>query len=993
MFLTVDRHTVSLVVALAQVMRIRFLFLFFGTFAVLTIGLRAQTSATFGQVIALGQTPSDIVLDESRQRLYLVNPTGNRVDVYDYAGQSVIGSITVGQRPLGAAISADNAFLYVANHDDSTLSVITLNGMSFGSVTATVSLPAAPQGVETELSGRALICTDGSGTGNAANTLLIYDSTQPSSSQVQAVVFPPAAATPPSLAPVIGKPSVAINGRLRRTPDGNYIVGVSSINSNASTVVYVYEPVSSTVLQTRTVIGQSSTLSMASDSLSFMAGFTHYDLATLNVLGQQSMANAPFATTSTFATNFNVGGSVFSPDGKTLYSAFNTAVLTSPAPTPQAATLLISNPNNLGIQLGINLPESIIGKMVITANGNDAWGLSLSGVTHLPLSTLYTYPILMPSTTSVFLTQNDCQLGVAQAQVQISNLGGGTLTFAPPSTIPDGAAALEIGAASGLAPASLTFTMDPGRSAVSRIAGTNLYTGGGASNSGSVINIQLESPNAINVPPAIQVFMNYRDSTMRGLVYPIPTVPNTTAAANQGLQDIVLDPVRNLVYITNAGYNRIEVFNAQTMQLQTPISVGQLPHQMALGLDGNTLYVAETGGETIDIVDLNAQAVIGRITLPPIPRIANAAITSVDAMAMGLTGLQFLMSNGNLWEVIGGQAVPRTGTFVTGVSATTGAQTAIAGPAQYQAMVGATDGTFALLMGGTGLTYLYNGLTDTYTTSNQLFTNPITGYYGPLGVAPNGAFLLANGLVMNQSLTAIGGAASPGLTPITPPSTPGQPNNGVAESPLRNVAAVAPVNQTSFLRMTTAVRASITSTITDDVHATLQLVNTATGATSTVAEMPDNPAYSLFGSTRTPMPARQMVVDANGVAYAITLSGLSVMPTASTTSATIPATGGSKAVLNATNGSSNFAPGAFIQINGTNLAAAATATTLPPPTVLGGSCVLVDDVAIPLLSTSPTQIVAQLPATIRGGSNVLQVRSLSNAQRSTPVVVSIQNNQ
>src|SRR3984885_11000403 len=253
-------------------MRVRFLLVFFGTFFILTLGLRAQTSATFGQVIALGEIPSDIVLDESRQRLYLVNTTGNRVDVYDYAGQSVIGSIAVGNRPLGAAMSADNAFLYVANHDDSTLSVITLNSSSFGAVSATISLPADPQGVETELSGRVLICTDGSGTGNAANTLLIYDSTQPSSSQVQAIAFPPTATTPPTLAPVVGKPTTTVNGRLKRTPSGNYIVGLSNINSNASTIVYVYEPASTTVLQTRIVVGQSSTLSMSADGLSFMAG-------------------------------------------------------------------------------------------------------------------------------------------------------------------------------------------------------------------------------------------------------------------------------------------------------------------------------------------------------------------------------------------------------------------------------------------------------------------------------------------------------------------------------------------------------------------------------------------------------------------------------------------------------------------------------------------------------------------------------------------------
>jgi len=972
-------------------MQVRFLLVFFGTFLILTPGLRAQTSATFGQVIALGEIPSDIVLDESRQRLYLVNTTGSRIDVYDYAGQSVIGSITVGNRPLGAAMSADNAFLYVANHDDSTLSVITLASGSYGAATATISLPADPQGVATELSGRVLICTDGSGTGNTANTLLIYDSTQPSSSQVQAIVFPPAAATPPTLAPPTGK-ATTINGRFIRTPSGSYIVGLSNttVNGNASTVVYVYEPASTTVLQARIVAGQSSTLSMSPDGLSFMAGYTHYDLATLNVLGQQSLANAPFATSATFTATSNVGGSVFSPDGKTLYSAFNTAAATTPAPAPQANTLLISNAANLGIQLGINLPESIIGKMVIAASGNDAWGTSLSGVTHLPLSTLYTYPILMPSTTTVFLTQDDCQLSEAQAQVQVTNIGGGMLTFAAPSPAATLAPALEITASSGLAPAKLTFTMDPGRSGVTRIVGTNLYTGAGASNSGSVVNIQLESPNAINVPPNIQVFMNYRDSTMRGLIYPISTVPNTSITSNQGLQDIVLDPVRNLVYITNAGYNRIEVFNTQTMQLQTPIPVGQLPHQMALGLDGNTLYVAETGGETIDIVDLSAESVTGRITLPPIPRVANAAVTTVNNMAEGLTALQFMMSNGDLWEVIGGQAVPRTGTFVTGVSATTGAQTAIAGPLQYQSMVGSADGSTILLMGGTGEAYLYNGLTDAYTASNQFVTGAITGYYGPLGAAANGAFLLANGLVMNQSLTAIGGATAPGLVPVTPPSSSGQPN-GVAQSPLRNVAATAPVSQTSFLRMTTPVRTAITSAITDDIHTTLQLVSTATGATSTVAEMPDNPVYTLLGSTRTAMPARQMVVDANGVAYAITLSGLSVMPTATATSATTPATASSRAVANATNGSAVFAPGAFIEINGTNLASTATASTLPAPTVLGGSCVLVDDVAIPLLSTSPTQIMAQLPATIRGGSNVLQVRSLVNAQRSTPVVVSIQN--
>jgi uncharacterized protein (TIGR03437 family) len=95
-------------------------------------------------------------------------------------------------------------------------------------------------------------------------------------------------------------------------------------------------------------------------------------------------------------------------------------------------------------------------------------------------------------------------------------------------------------------------------------------------------------------------------------------------------------------------------------------------------------------------------------------------------------------------------------------------------------------------------------------------------------------------------------------------------------------------------------------------------------------------------------------------------------------------------VINSTDGTTNFKPGAFVTINGSNLASTAIADTLPPPTVLGGSCVTIDDVAIPLLQTSGGQISAQIPATMRSGANVMQVRSLNHAQKSAPIVVTIQ---
>jgi WD40 repeat protein len=959
-------------------------------------GLAAQTKATFGTVVQLRGTPSDIVLDESRNRLYLVNAADGNVSVYDYSAQAVVATIAVGPRPLSAAMSLDNRFLYVANHDSSSLSVVDLSG----GFSSSVSLPAQPEGVEVGADGRVLISTDGSQTSSLTNTLLIYDGTQASQYQVLPVAFPTPPATPSTLPLLTARITTQFNGALKRTPDGAYIVGVSEISNNTSTVVYVYQVATGTVIQNRYAVGQSSTFSMAPDGLSFMAGFTLYDTLTLNVLAQQSTANAPFATTSSFSTTFNVGGSAFSPDGTTLYSAFNTAALTTPAPAPQASTLLISDGHNLAINLGINLPQSITGKIVITSDGSQAWALSQSGMIYLPLSTLYTYPILMPSSTNVFVAQNDCNPGLATGTVQITNIGGGTLTFAISTPTAGVSAALIAAADSGLAPANVTFTMDPGRSGVIRTPGTNLYTGAGSSNTGTAVQIQLVSPEAINVPPTLLVYMNYRDSSMRGLIFPVQVAPNSTAAAYQGLWDIALDEPRNRIYISNPGYNRIEVFDTQQLQFLNPIPVGSRPHQMAMGLDGSTLYVAHNGGEPIAVVDLNQQQVTGTLKLPPIPRAGNANVDSVVTMMEGLAGLQFVLSSptststaanvtGTLWEAIMSSVAPRVGTAITGVSAT-GAQTVIAAPTQ--AMQASSDGTTGILLGGNGTAYLYSGLSDTYTASQQLFTTPIIGYYGAVGASPHGSYLLANGLIMDNSLSVIGGAASPGQVTITPgaPGGPGgfggPPTIGISSTGARNVAAVAPVDDNVLAWMTTPVRTSLTSATSDDIHTTLQTVDTQSG-TITNYRMPENPVLSEFGTARTAVPPHQMVVDSQGTVYALTVSGLSVVPLAS---APAPQFAGPNSIVNSNDGTTNFAPGSFITVNGVNLASSATAATLPPPTQLGGSCVLVDDVAIPLLATAPGQISAQLPASLQPGVNVLEVRSLLNAHRSAPLKIMVQ---
>jgi len=540
--------------------------------------------ATFGDVIHLqGGTPSDVVLDELRHQLYLVNNTTNLVSVLDYTSNTVTSTIQICSKPLAAAMSMDGSWLYVTCSGNTSLAVIDL---SSNHVANTVLLPSAPQGVEVGNDGRVLVAMNGTGvvSGVPQGTLAIYDRTLTSGQQVLPVTVPALPTTPTPLpAPnTNGRPTTTFLSKLQRTPDGQFIVGIIA-PSNAATYAFVYEVASGIVLRNRTISGQSTVLSMAPDGSRFMAGYTLFDTGTLSIIAQENAANAPFVTAG-FNATANVGGSVFSPDGTTLYAAFNTAPTTFPAPPPTSSTLLVNDPTNLGIRLGIKLPESIVAKIVMLSSGTDAWGLSDSGLLHLPLGSLYNYPIIAPQTTDVFLAMDDCNHGIASGTLGINNLGKGKLSYSitPLST----SAALVYQQSSGLAPSNITFTMEPGRSGVVRQAGTNMWTGAGTFQ-GTPYNMLLTSAEAINQPNEIRVYMNYRNPDQRGLIFPVPTTANsspggtTNTNGNEGLQDILLDEPRGRLYITNSGYNRIEVFDTNQQQFLNPIPVGQLPHQMA----------------------------------------------------------------------------------------------------------------------------------------------------------------------------------------------------------------------------------------------------------------------------------------------------------------------------------------------------------------------------------------------------------------------------
>lgn len=87
------------------------------------------------------------------------------------------------------------------------------------------------------------------------------------------------------------------------------------------------------------------------------------------------------------------------------------------------------------------------------------------------------------------------------------------------------------------------------------------------------------------------------------LLVPIGTVP----------AGILIDDACEFVYATNPIMNRVEVFSLQTLALQDPIQVGAQPRGLDTRPGTNLLYVANSGGNNISVVDLTRRLEIRKV--------------------------------------------------------------------------------------------------------------------------------------------------------------------------------------------------------------------------------------------------------------------------------------------------------------------------------------------------------------------------------------------
>jgi uncharacterized protein (TIGR03437 family) len=929
-------------------------------------------AATFGTIVAPpgGASYSDIVLDEGRSRLYLVASTVNRIDVYNLKTKA-FSSISTDTQPVSAALSPDNNTLYVSAYTSAALDVINLNT---NLVTSRISLPTNPEGVATGADGRVLITAVATGA-STTNTLLLYD---PSLNAVTAVPVVPPAATSPVLPTPSGRVYNSYRSRLATSRDGKFIVGVNNPTATAR-VVFVYETASGTVLRSRTVANLSTTLSVGPDGGKFMAGPVLFDSSTLQVMAQENAANAPFAfpagTAGNFNTQANQGGSVFSPDGSVLYGAFNIAPVG--AARPSITELLVNDPNNLLINLGIEMPENLAGKMVIDNAGANIYALSDSGFLVLPVSTIAQSPLAVPTSRSILLTNDVCgAFRTATAGDAMTNQGKGKFTVSVAPYTPPTAAAAPPAPGFPPAPPTTTTITTPAPAATANNGGTNpsvnlTYNPAAIANPGTIgpSDFTISSAEAINIPGNIHVYQNYRDSVSSGAIIPI----SINALTSEGLTDILMDSPRKLLYIANSGLNRIEVFDMTTKTLKAPIAVGQLPIAMAFG-DANTLYVANAGGESISIVDLTKGVQSGRVAFPALPLNVAVAVSAPVALAQSARGLQFVMSdgttNGTVWFLDGNQAIPRTlnpavfGTAARTVSGGTSTTTA------FWSMTATPAGEYVLLYTGTGNAFLYDYTINDFTITKAVLSTPLAGYRGPVAAGPGGRYYAVGGTFLDASLTPVVGSTN-GFSPA------GRP-----------VSAVAALSASQVALFTTPLRATATSTVTDPGQ--VELYDPTTGASGGSAVALEGPSPIVIGNgTVTEFPRTMAVDTASNTAYVLTATGLSIVTVgaAATNPSTRPSVnpGG---VVSLGDFTAPIATGGLLSIFGKNLGTMATANS-PLPTLLGGMCVTLNNVPIPLEMTSPGQINAQVPVTLAAGRYPLVLRSIANQAESASTTVTV----
>ena len=912
----------------------------------LFICFSSATAANLGTVIPVVGRVADLAYDPNRDLVYLANITENVVNVYSVSSGGLVASpIPTGLAPNSLAISPDGQTLYVANTGSNSISVIDLNAQQ---KLSDITVSQRPDAVAVGFDGQILVL--------GPSGLIRIDPT--SGQQFPMAVSVPA--VPPGLPPITPSPvpgGTAFRAGLIASASGSIIVGLSTNR------LFVYDVASGQVLRSRNVTGLLAILSIAPDGSRFMAGPFLFDTQTLAILGRTGTVSATLT-----------GGSTFSIDGNTVYATFSTqppvnplntnnpqntggAVLPGGARPPQPATqgvLQVLRASSLTPLQGLRLAEAINPKIVASPDGKYLLAISTSGLLVLPIGQLNQLPQLAVDTTNLVLSVNPCNVGIVTAQVRVTNLGTGRLTFAAVPANP--AAAVIVNQGSGLAPSTIQISFNP-RSVTTQ--GTQQ------------VAIVLVSPEAVNIEPAILVNLNFADTSQRGQIIPY----------NGVAVDMQLDEARQRLYIANYTQDQIDIFSIPDQSFLPPIRVGNRPFSMSLA-NASTLVVANSGSEYLSVVDLDQLQVVQTVSMGPIPvnatplfpkyvAASSNAVLFTTAPLPANPGTAPPNNSGAVWQLN-----PTTGTAFPRLNLGQGVTNVVQ---PFSRLLAPPNGSSISIFENNGTAVLYDPIADTFPVIRSA---AVTGFRGTMSTAADGSTFLLDDSVFNGVLGFRGTLVTP-ATGTTAATTLTFGAAVAGNNAVRVQAATPPTVPVQSLQLINLTSLQTTQQFALP-EAVMDITPAATVAANATRLWPPNRVAQEFGvNGQTQLLRRGVAVDSANNIYLLSISGLTIVPLTATPNR--PPTFNSSGVVNSASFSAPVAPGSLISIFGSNLADSDQASSLPLPTLMGGVCITANATSIPLLYTSPTQINAQLPPNMAAGNVTLTVHSMSQGSVSPGV--------
>lgn len=426
----------------------------------------------------------------------------------------------------------------------------------------------------------------------------------------------------------------------------------------------------------------------------------------------------------------------------------------------------------------------------------------------------------------------------------------------------------------------------------------------------TVAQLNITSPSAVNVISPVRLNINVRVPDQRGAIFNVPG----------SLVDILPDPYRNRFYVLRQDRNEVQIYDAANFSHAGTLRTGNTPVTMALTDDGAHLIVGCDNSEAALAYNLDTFALAKRIVFPRghFPRsiaVSRHVILAACRVFDGRHTIDRIDFDGGF-----AFALPSLGSIPNVVDVNTLLLPSPAGGVIFGAMA-------------SGTTLVYSLSTGTFTVRPDFPLHCGTIFNGFSAFSDN--LFVAGRCLFNASLDTVGvfnpfAGIPAGFTVVNGflvrTGVPGVFGPGAIER--LDFATGFP---TSFIRLSEAPKLP-------DIHC------------------------PLFPRTLVPLPGGEALVS-------LSTSGFMVLPASYEAPPDAPRIG---SAVSAADFSTAVAPGGLITIFGENLSSVtAAAGQTPLPTLLGDTCVTIDDQLAPLLFVSPRQINAQLPFETEGTASLV----------------------